>query len=240
MKYKSIIISDLHLGTKGSRCRKITKFIKDNKFDKIILNGDIIDGWQLKKRGKWKKKHSNFFKVLFKKLKDTEIIYIKGNHDDFLTDFFPLNFDNFTLLNEYTYETISGKYFITHGDMFDYITHKLKFLAILGDIGYTLLLKYNRWYNYKRLKNGQPYKSLSKIIKSRVKKAVSFITNFENEAVKYAKNNNYDGIIMGHIHTPSNQMIDGIHYMNSGDWVESLSMILEHKDGTWEIIENYD
>ena len=123
--------------------------------------------------------------------------------------------------------------------MFDYITSKIKFLAVLGDIGYTLLLKYNDHYNKKRLKKGLPYKSLSKIVKSKVKQAVSFIGDFENEAAKYAKKHNYDGIILGHIHTPNDKMIDGIHYMNSGDWVESLSMILEYTNGKWEIIDEY-
>lgn len=236
--FKTIVISDVHLGTKASKAKELVRFLKSNTCDKLILNGDIIDGWRLRKNGKWKKKHTRFFKVLMKMIDkfNTEVIYLRGNHDDFLDNIMPLTIGNLTIQKDYILRSNGKNYYVIHGDVFDSITTNLKWLAKLGDIGYTFLLWVNKIYNRRRLKKGLPYYSLSQEIKQKVKTAVSYISSFEQELVKLAKSRNCQGIICGHIHHPDIQMYDDIMYLNSGDWVESLSALVEHENGQWEIL----
>jgi UDP-2,3-diacylglucosamine pyrophosphatase LpxH len=236
--FKSVIISDLHLGTDHSKVKEVITFLKHSSFEKLILNGDIIDAWQLKKRGKWKKKDAKFLQYIIKLIikKNIEVIYVRGNHDDFLETFLPFEIPNFRICKSYIHENTKGNYFVIHGDLFDTVTSKLRWLAHLGDIGYTLLLKSNKIYNDYRLKRGLPYYSISQKIKAGVKQAVNFVSDFEVELAKQAKLKKCEGIICGHIHTPANKYIDGIHYLNSGDWVESCTALVEHTDGAWEII----
>ncbi|HAF29723.1 MAG TPA: UDP-2,3-diacylglucosamine hydrolase [Bacteroidales bacterium] len=236
--FKTIVISDVHLGTKASKAKELVRFLKSNTCDKLILNGDIIDGWRLRKNGKWKKKHTRFFKVLMKMIDkfNTEVIYLRGNHDDFLDNIMPLTIGNLTIQKDYILRSNGKNFFVIHGDVFDSITTNLKWLAKLGDIGYTFLLWLNKIYNRRRVKKGLPYYSLSQEIKQRVKTAVSYISSFEQELVKLAKSRNCQGIICGHIHHPDIQMYDDIMYLNSGDWVESLSALVEHENGQWEIL----
>lgn len=235
--HKTIIISDLHLGIKSSKVKEVVRFLKHNTCDKLILNGDIIDGWQLKKSGAWKKKHTQFFKLIMKLVsKETKVIYLRGNHDDFLDEFIPFEFNNFSIYRDHIHESFNKKYYVVHGDIFDSITTKLKWIAKLGDIGYTFLLWINRYYNNYRTKKGLPYYSLSQKIKLKVKSAVSFISNFETSLIEVAKSKQCHGIITGHIHQPANKFISTIHYLNSGDWVESLTALTEDHNGEWEII----
>jgi len=236
--YKTIVISDVHLGTKSSKAKELVRFLKSNTCDKLILNGDIIDGWRLKKSGKWKKKHTRFLKVILKMIDklNTEVIYIRGNHDDFLDNMIPLNIGNFSVKKDYIYKSNGINYYVVHGDIFDKITSNLKWLAKLGDVGYTFLLWLNKIYNNRRVKQGLPYYSLSKNIKHRVKSAVSYISSFEHELVQLAKSRNCQGVICGHIHQPDISQYENIKYLNSGDWVESLSALVEHESGEWEIL----
>lgn len=236
--WKTIVISDIHLGTKNSRAREVVEFLKANSCERLILNGDIIDGWQLKKSGKWKKRHTNFFKTILDMAsgKNTEVIYIRGNHDDFMDNIIPFRFGNISLRREYLLYSGDKKFYVIHGDIFDTITTNFRWLARLGDIGYTMLLWVNKVYNNRRLRSGLPYHSLSKMIKYKVKSAVSYISGFEGELSKIAKIKNCDGVICGHIHTPSISIHDGIIYMNSGDWVESLSALVEDYFGNWKIL----
>ena len=236
--YKTIIISDVHLGTKGSKARELVRFLKTNTCDKLILNGDIVDGWQLKRSGKWKKKHTRFFRVVIKMIEKTktEVIYIRGNHDDFLDNIMPLSIGSLSITKEYELMSGGKKFWVIHGDIFDTITTNLGWLARLGDIGYTLLLWLNKVYNNYRAKKGLPFYSLSKNIKQKVKTAVSFISDFENELVRLAKSRGYDGIICGHIHHPAITRHQDIIYMNSGDWVESLTALTEDYLGNWNIV----
>lgn len=237
--YKTIVLSDIHLGTSGSKAKEVNLFLKYNTCDRLILNGDIIDGWQLKKYGKWKKRHTRFFRRVLQLVeqKNTEVIYIRGNHDDFLDTIIPFSIGNISIRREYILQSGNRKFLIIHGDVFDSITNNLKWVARLGDIGYTCLLWINRQYNLYRLKRGLPYYSLSQIIKSKVKKAVSYISDFETELAKLAKNRRCDGIICGHIHQPGIKIFsDGIIYMNSGDWVESLSALVETRNHQWNIV----
>ena len=236
--FKTIVISDVHLGTKASKAKELVRFLKTNTCDKLILNGDIIDAWRLKKNGKWKKKHTRFFKVLIKMIDkfNTEVIYLRGNHDDFLDNIMPLTIGNLTIQKDYIHRSKGKNFYVVHGDVFDTITTHLKWLAKMGDIGYTFLLWLNKVYNNRRIKKGLPYYSLSHDIKQRVKSAVSYISSFEEELVQLAKAKNCQGVICGHIHHPDIQTYHGIQYLNSGDWVESLSALVEHSNGEWEIL----
>ncbi|HAN17047.1 MAG: UDP-2,3-diacylglucosamine hydrolase [Bacteroidetes bacterium GWC2_33_15] len=236
--YKTIIISDVHLGTNTSKAKELVRFLKTNTCDKLILNGDIIDGWRLKKSGKWKKKHTRFFKVLVKMMGEfnTEVIYIRGNHDDFLDNMMPFTIGNLSIRKDYIHKSFGKNYYVVHGDIFDNITTNLRWLAKLGDIGYTFLLWMNKVYNNRRVKRGLPYYSLSQEIKQRVKTAVSYISSFEQELVNLAKQKNCQGVICGHIHHPDIREYGNITYYNSGDWIESLTALVEHYNGNWEIL----
>jgi len=237
--YKTIIISDVHLGTRGSKARELLRFLKSHTCEKLILNGDIIDGWQLKKSGKWKKKHTLIFDRLLKQVYQgkMEVIYIRGNHDDFLDQIIPFQLGNFSIVRDYVLDSNGKKFLVVHGDIFDSITTQMKWLAYLGDIGYTILLKINSYYNNWRLKKGLPYYSLSAKVKASVKTAVSFISDFEQVLTTIAKTKGFDGVICGHIHTPAIKTINDIQYLNSGDWVESLTALAEDEQGNWEILD---
>lgn len=240
--YKTIVLSDIHLGIKASKAREVLHFLKHHKCETLILNGDIIDGWQLRKNGKWKKPHSNFFKhiIHLSSKKKCKIVYLRGNHDDFLEEIMPLKIGNFSIKKYYIHYGVHKKYFVTHGDIFDNVTSKLKWIAKLGDVGYTFLLWLNRHYNHYREKRGLPYYSLSQVVKAKVKSAVSFISDYETELVKVAKARRCQGIICGHIHQAAIKTIDGIEYLNSGDWVESLTALVEDFDGNWHIVRYSD
>jgi UDP-2,3-diacylglucosamine pyrophosphatase LpxH len=236
--YRTIVISDVHLGTKGSKAKEITKFLKRNTCEKLIMNGDIIDGWQLKKYGKWQTIHTQFFRRILKCIENnnTEVIYLRGNHDDFLDHLIPFKLGCISIQNDYILESGEKRYYVIHGDIFDSITTNLKWIAKLGDIGYTFLLWLNQSYNNYRAKIGLPYYSLSQVIKSKVKSAVNYVSKFEIQLVELAKIKKCDGIICGHIHQPALKEMGGILYMNSGDWVETLSALVENKAGEWSIV----
>ncbi len=235
---KTIVISDVHLGTKGSKAKELVRFLKQYKCKNLILNGDIIDGWQLKKSGKWKRKHTRFFTRILKMIEEdgTHVTYIRGNHDDFLDQVLPFKMGNLKVARDMIYESKGKKYYIAHGDVFDSVTSQFKWIAKLGDMGYTFLLWLNRQYNYRRLKKGLPYYSLSQSIKGKVKQAVKYIDDFEVQLSTMARYKNCDAIICGHIHQPALKDIDGIMYLNSGDWVESMTALIEDFDGHWDLV----
>jgi UDP-2,3-diacylglucosamine pyrophosphatase LpxH len=237
--FRTIIISDLHLGAGGSRAEEVTSFLKTYSCKKLILNGDIIDAWQLKKYGTWKRKHTMFFKRVLKMIEqnNTRVIYIRGNHDDFLDQIIPLRLGkNFQIRKDYILQSGTQRYYVTHGDVFDSITSNMKWLAYLGDVSYTFLLWLNKFYNKYRAWRGLNYYSLSQKIKHSVKMAVSYITDFEEKLTELARSRSCDGVICGHIHQPAIREIDGIKYMNSGDWVETLSALVEDFDGNWSLL----
>ena len=236
--FKTIVVSDIHLGTKGSKAKEISRFLRQYTCENLILNGDIIDGWQLKKSGSWKRKHTRFFVRILKMIENhqTQVYYLRGNHDDFLDQILPLQIGNLWIQSDMIYETHGKKYLITHGDIFDSITTNLRWIAYLGDIGYTFLLWLNKYVNHHRRKKGLPYFSLSQYLKGKVKSAVSYIDQYEQELTQMAKAKGCDGIICGHIHKAETRMIDGIHYLNSGDWVETMSALAEDHDGNWQVI----
>lgn len=239
LKFKTIILSDVHLGTVDCKIDEVNHFLKHTYSEKLILNGDIIDGWSLSRRGGWTKAHTRCIRLVLKKLekKDTEVIYLRGNHDDILHRFLPLYFDKLAIVEEHIHEAAGKRYLVVHGDGFDSITTNHKWIAILGDIGYQSLLRLNRVYNKYRHWRGKPYYSISKMIKARVKSAVSFVDKFEGKLKELAEKRECEGVICGHIHTAADKDVDGIHYLNSGDWVESLTALVEHFDGRFEILD---
>lgn len=166
----------------------------------------------------------------------TEVIYVRGNHDDFLDNLAPMTFYNVKIVKEFIHTSHGRNYYITHGDIFDAVTTRMKWLSMLGDMGYTFLLWINKLYNNRRARQGKPYYSLSQSIKQKVKSAVSYISDFEKELVNYARARKCQGIICGHIHHPANQWYEDIHYLNSGDWVETLSALVEDESGNWDVL----
>lgn len=236
---RTVILSDVHLGTVESKVHEAMHFLRHVRCTKLILNGDIIDGWQLKRSGQWTKAHTGFIRLVLKRLEKgkTEVVYLRGNHDDILARFLPLSFENLSIVEEHIHDSPRGKYLVLHGDVFDTITKNFVFLSHLGDWGYLLLLRINRLYNAWRSWRGMEYWSLSKAIKARVKEAVNHISNFEQHVAQLAKERGCVGVMCGHIHTPADKMIDGIHYLNSGDWVETLTAVVEHLDGRFELID---
>lgn len=239
LSFKTIFLSDVHLGTEDCKIDEVNHFLKHTHCEKLVLNGDIIDGWSLARRGGWNEQHTRFVRLVLKKIEkqDIDVIYLRGNHDDVLTRFLPLFFGKLRIVNEYIHENKRGNYLVVHGDGFDAVTMNHKWLAVLGDIGYQTLLRLNRVYNNYRAWRGKEYFSLSKAIKSRVKSAVSFVGKYEEQLQSFADKRNCCGIICGHIHTPDNKMVGDIHYLNSGDWVESLSALVEYEDGRFEVFD---
>lgn len=236
---RTVILSDVHLGTRDSKVQEVNHFLRQVRCEKLILNGDIIDGWQLRRGGNWTKAHTRFVRIVLKKIekRDTEVIYLRGNHDDILASFLPFAFENLHVVEDHIHETPHGRYLVLHGDIFDTVTKNFVFLSHLGDWGYQMLLGINRAYNAWRSWRGKEYWSLSKAIKARVKDAVNHISKFEEHIAQLARQRGCTGVLCGHIHTPADKMIDDIHYLNSGDWVESLTAIVEHWDGRFELID---
>lgn len=239
MEFRTVFVSDIHLGTADSKVKEVIDFLKHSTFDKLVLNGDIIDGWALKRGGTWKKSHSKFVRYLFKLMEsqETEVIYLRGNHDDILDRFLPMTFGPMKMVKEHIHKAVNGKrYLVVHGDGFDTVSTNHKWVAVAGAMGYDQLMKVNRLYNRYRAWRGMDYFSMSKALKSRVKSAVSFVDRYQEQLQMLARRRGCEGIICGHIHTPADEDLDGIHYLNSGDWVESLSAVVEYPDGKFEVL----
>ena len=235
--HKTIVMSDIHIGSEWSKIKEAARFLKKNNCDTLILCGDIIDGWNIMRgRNKWKKRHTKFIRLLLEIQFNTQIIYVRGNHDDFLDEVIPIQFQNIRIVKDFVYKSAGKSYYVLHGDIFDSITGRFGWLAKIGDIGYTWLMWINKYYNARRVKRGLPYYSLSQKVKSKVKSAVSYISDFEKYLTEIAYKKECDGVICGHIHHPENRYYDKIHYLNSGDWVESLSALVEDYEGNWKIV----
>jgi UDP-2,3-diacylglucosamine pyrophosphatase LpxH len=241
MKYKTIFISDVHLGTKDCKAELLNNFLKNNDCETLYLVGDIIDGWKIQQnKWRWKQTHTNVVRrILGYAKRGTRVIYIAGNHDEFLRPMLPynINLGNVEIYNQFEHIGVDGKhYLVTHGDLFDGITRLAPWIAFLGDKAYDVILSINTHYNHFRRRCGWGYWSLSKFLKARVKRAVDFIFRFEKNLSSYCKRKGYDGVICGHIHHAEIKEIEGVIYMNDGDWVESCSALVEHDNGQWEII----
>ena len=241
-KYKSIFISDIHLGSKGCKADLLCGFLKQNDSENLFLVGDIIDGWRLQRKFYWPQSHTNVIRrILTASKRDTNVVYIVGNHDEVLRGLIPfgMHFGNVELTNLYRYQAVNGKsYIIMHGDAFDNVLRtKLKFLYHVGDIAYNILLDVNSMLQKVRNFFGMKHWSLSAYLKNKTKEAVSYLGDFENILTEYVQKKKADGIICGHVHQAAIKKINGIEYMNDGDWVESCTALVEHHDGKWEIIE---
>jgi len=238
--YKSIFISDLHLGTKHAQAEKLLEFIKEHQAENFYLVGDIIDGWAIKKKFRWRQSHSDVIqKVLRMARKGTNVYYVTGNHDEFLRSFLPLLMgDNLNVVNDIDYHAINGKkYFVTHGDIFDTMTITKKWLTIFGDMGYDFLLNLNPIINFVRRRFGiRRYWSLSAQLKDNLRNSLDFIKDYENISTQYVKHTGYDGVICGHIHKADIKTVEGVEYLNTGDWVESCTALVETFEGEWKII----
>lgn len=237
-QYQTIFLSDLHLGSKSAQAELLLDFLKHNHAHKIYLVGDIVDGWQLKKGWYWPQAHNDVVqKILRAARKGSQVIYVPGNHDEFARDYTGLTFGGIEVANESVHETVNGrKYLIMHGDQFDIVVCNARWLALLGDWAYQLAIVANTWFNKLRKIYGVGYWSLSAWAKMKVKNAVNFIGDFEKTLAAEARRRGFDGVICGHIHHAIIRKIDGIDYVNTGDFVESCTAIVEHKDGRLEIL----
>ena len=239
--YRSIFVSDVHLGTKDCKAEHLNNFLKHNSCDTLYLVGDIIDAWKIQQnKWRWKQSHTNVVRrVLGHAKRGTRVVFIAGNHDEFLRPMIPYGF-SFGLIeihNQIEHIGADGKhYLVTHGDMFDGITRLAPWIAFLGDKAYDFVLELNNKFNWIRRRMGFGYFSLSKYLKYKVKKAVDFVFKFEEHLANYCKKRGFDGVICGHIHHAEIKEINGVAYMNDGDWVESCTALVEHWDGRWEII----
>lgn len=240
-KNKITIISDLHLGLNNSKPKNIINFLNSIDTKTLILNGDIIDIDAINRGHKWKNKHNKVIMKLLDMSKKTKIIYIRGNHDDAIKKLFNINIGNIEFVDEYYIYIEDGenekKYVVTHGDKLESPGSQLKLFYKFGSVLYDILLTINNYYNIIRAYFKLPYHSISKAAKTNVKKIMSFIFEFETKALEYAKETNSDGIICGHIHTPTIKKIQGLEYMNTGDWVENKSAIVLDENNHWCLID---
>ena len=220
-KVEALFISDVHIGSKGCNADKLLETIKQYQPEKLFIVGDFIDGWLLKKRHYWNQDYTNLIrKILSYSKKGTDIVYITGNHDEFLREYSPTNFSENIQITD---GVIWNNYYITHGDLYDGVVN-MKWLAHLGSSGYEIAIRLDRFMKRLGYK-----KSISKWAKDSVKGAVKFITSFEDQLAYQAKKRHCKGVICGHIHKPEDKMIDDIHYLNCGDWIENNSYIIYDK-----------
>jgi UDP-2,3-diacylglucosamine pyrophosphatase LpxH len=235
---RTLFLSDFHLGTRGSQAELLLDFLKWHDAETIYLVGDIIDGWRLKKSWYWPQAHNDVVQKLLRKgRKGARLVYIPGNHDEFLRDYLGLQMGGVEIADSIIHETADGKrLLVMHGDQFDVVVRHAKWLAFLGDHAYNLALALNTVVGKVRRKLGFEYWSLSAWAKLKVKNAVSFIGAFEQALLTEAKRVGADGVVCGHIHHPTIRDDLGIRYINTGDWVESCTAIVEHHDGRMEMI----
>lgn len=241
-RFRTIWISDVHLGTRGCKAEYLLDFLKSTESDTLYLVGDIIDGWRLRRSWHWPQPHNDVVqKILRKARKGTRVVFIPGNHDEFARDYTEHNFGEIELAEEAVHETADGRrLLVLHGDTFDGVVKYAKWLAHLGDWAYTLALSLNHWLNVVRRRMGLPYWSLSAYLKHKVKNAVQFIDDYEQTVADEARRRGVDGVVCGHIHHAEIRDIDGVLYANDGDWVESCTALVESPDGTLEVLRWLD
>ena len=239
-QYRSMFISDVHLGSYGCQAEKLLNFLQNTTCDQLFLVGDIIDGWQMRGRVYWPESHERVMKQLLEIAKTgTKVRYITGNHDEFLRNYGALQFDTIEIVDEYRLRNKDGREFLViHGDQYDVITKYARWISTLGDVGYNLLLRINVVVNKVRSLLGYDYWSFSKWVKDSVKQAVSYVGDFEATVASVCNQRGYAGIICGHIHKAANREVGGVRYLNCGDWVESCTAILHTHDGQFQVIEH--
>jgi UDP-2,3-diacylglucosamine pyrophosphatase LpxH len=236
--YRTIWISDVHLGTRGRKADFLLDFLRHTESDYMYLVGDIVDGWRLKKSWYCPQEHNDVVQKLLRKArKGTRVYFIPGNHDAVLRDYTGMDFGGISLVEEAFHTTADGKrLWVTHGDQFDAVVRYAKWLALLGDWAYTTAQTVNYWFNVCRRHLGFSYWSLSNFLKHKVKNAVQYIGKFEDAVAEEARRREVDGVVCGHIHSAEIRDFDGVLYCNDGDWVESCSALVEHRNGALEIL----
>jgi UDP-2,3-diacylglucosamine pyrophosphatase LpxH len=238
MHYRAIFISDLHLGTPGCQADALLEFLKEHTSDYLYLVGDIIDGWQLRRRWYWPQAHNDVIQKLLRKArKGCRVIYVPGNHDEFARHFLDHHFGGIEVVDEAVHKTADGRQlWVIHGDYFDAVVQQAKWLAYVGDYLYEFTLKLNRYLNNMRGRMGLPYWSLSAYLKHKVKKALNYVTDFENAVAHEAAKHGYQGVVCGHIHRAEIRDVNGVLYCNDGDWVESRSALVENEKGELSLL----
>jgi len=238
-RYRSVWISDLHLGTPGCQAAALLDFMRHVESDHLFLVGDIIDGWQLRRSWYWPQAHNDVIQKLLRKArKGTKVVFVPGNHDEFARRYVGHNFGGIDVADHWTHETADGRrLWVTHGDLFDGVVQCAPWLAHLGDTLYEFTLKLNRYLNATRARLGLPYWSLSKYLKHKVKRAVSYVGDFEAAVAREARRRGVQGVVCGHIHHAELREIDGVLYANDGDWVESMTALVEHADGRLALVD---
>jgi UDP-2,3-diacylglucosamine pyrophosphatase LpxH len=236
--YRALFISDVHLGTKGCQAGRLLEFLRHHDADSIYLVGDIVDGWQLKNGWYWPQAHNDVLqKFLRRARKGTRLVYVPGNHDEFLRSYFGVHFGGIEVVGETVHVAADGRrYLVTHGDQFDMVVKHARWLAPLGDHAYALSVASNKSTNWVRRRFGLSAWSLSKWAKQKVKNAVNYTGEFEHALAAQARRHSCDGVICGHIHHPANREIGGARYVNCGDWVENCTVAVEKHDGQFEIL----
>jgi UDP-2,3-diacylglucosamine pyrophosphatase LpxH len=240
-QYRTIFISDVHLGTRGCRSDFLVDFLRNVECDHLYLVGDIVDGWRLRKSWYWDPSHDEVIRLILRKAQaGTRVTYIPGNHDEMFRDWLPMKLEiaGVALARDAVHVTAGGqRLLVMHGDEFDSVVRYAKFLALLGDWAYTSALVFNRWFNAARRRLGYPYWSLSAWLKRQVKEAVKAIDRFETALANEARRRGFDGVVCGHIHHAEMRQVGGVMYMNDGDWVESCTALVEHGDGRLELVD---
>ena len=237
-RYRAIFVSDIHLGTAGCQAQALLGFLKAHPSDTLYLVGDIVDGWQLRRRWFWPQSHNDVVQKLLRRArKGCKVIFIPGNHDEFARGFLGHEFGGIEVREDAVHTTADGRrLWVTHGDYFDGVIQCAKWLAFLGDNLYEFTLKLNRHLNSLRGRMGLPYWSLSAYLKQKVKTALNYVTDFEVAVANAARSLGHDGVVCGHIHRAEMRDINGTLYCNDGDWVESRSALVEHMDGRLELV----
>ncbi len=241
LSYRTVFISDIHLGTRDCRTDFLADFLRRMSCDNLFLVGDIVDGWRLRKSWFWDESHDEVIRLILGKARaGTDVTYIPGNHDEMFRAWLPMGLEvgGIKLRQEASHTTADGRrLLILHGDEFDSVVRYAKFLALLGDSAYTAALVANRYFNAIRRRLGHPYWSLSAWLKRRVKEAVKAIDRFEGAVASEARRRGFDGVVCGHIHHAEMREVGGVLYLNDGDWVESCTALVEHHDGRLELID---
>lgn len=236
--FRSIFISDVHLGSKTAKAEFLIDFLRHHDADTIFLVGDIVDGWRLRRSWHWPQAHNDVVQKLLRKArKGSSITYIAGNHDEFARQFQGVHFGGIVVADRAVHETADGRrMLVIHGDQFDTVVHNARWLAYFGDYAYDAAMLINRGVSRFRKVFGMPYWSFSSWAKVKVKKAVNFIGSFQEVLTEEARRSEVDGVICGHIHHAAIETVDDVQYINTGDWVESCTAVVEHFDGRFEIL----
>jgi UDP-2,3-diacylglucosamine pyrophosphatase LpxH len=237
-RFRTIWLSDIHLGTRGCRADALLEFLSTHECEFLYLVGDIIDFWRLKRSPYWPQTHSDVIRrVLSMARKGTMVTFVPGNHDEYVRRFCDLQLGNILVVREAVHRTADGRLLLVlHGDEFDAVTRCHRWLAVLGDVSYDLLMVLNRWFNHARRVFGFGYWSLAGYVKWKVKRAVMYVSDFESAVAHEANRRGMDGVICGHIHKAELRPIGALLYGNSGDWVESCTALTERADGSLALL----